>query len=291
VYHPQPAPKVLQLKTAVGRQSQAGQPPHQPVKLPAYTPQPAPVLLKGFGASRQSVAGKVGRAPQAFPAYGRDSTTKIVGTKSAAAPSGSVIQGAFRGRAQLVGGERLERVSTASSAHWAEDFKSNYKNVANHQYGFSIASRQQNEDDATEINAFIDAVNGDKAWADPYQFITYDDQVEPPKIRYNVHGSVYSTHADHTQLYPLYGAGIDRGRGAGDAAKLLKKRGELTDKRMCILGQLYRAQRQGQWGSEVRAFAMLSNNERALYKRVCEEEALTSAPSSLADYLPGGISL
>jgi hypothetical protein len=219
-----------------------------------------------------------------------DPATPGPSTSPAGQAASSIIQRAFKGRADLVGGEHLTRVSKASSAHWEAKFEQNYKNLAGHGYGFSFATEAQNEQDAQEINQFVDSVNANGNWDDPYQYIKYDDTVEPPKVRYNVHGSIYSTHADHGQLYPLYGHGITRGRGAADVAKILSQRGSLTEDRKAVLGQLYLAQKDGNWNSEVTPASQLSGNDKNRYIKACDEEALTAPEVPLSQYLPGGIS-
>jgi hypothetical protein len=200
-----------------------------------------------------------------------------------------LVQRAFRDRQSLTPDMKLKPVSTASSAHWTEKLAENYKNIANHSYGFSFAPKKQNEDDALEVNQFINAYEGKQGWQDPYQSIRFDNQVEPPKVRYNVHGSIYSTHTSFGQFYPLYGFNITRGRGASDMAQVLQERGKLTDERQVVLGQLYEQQKKNNWESSPTPYNQMDKEEKGYYITKCQE-ALGEPYSSLGSFLPGGIS-
>ncbi len=67
-YRPQPAPKILQAKTAAGSQQQSAQTRPQPVAPPAYRPQPGPKVLQAKTAAPRAInqSSNTPAAPQAY---------------------------------------------------------------------------------------------------------------------------------------------------------------------------------------------------------------------------------
>lgn len=91
VYRPQPTPKILQTKTATGRQPQPQQQPapvrNTPAPPPVYRPQPAPKVLqpKSAGGARAAAELKApARPPQAPAVYRPQTQPRVCQLKSAA---------------------------------------------------------------------------------------------------------------------------------------------------------------------------------------------------------------
>ena len=97
VYNPQPTPKVLQKKTAVGpvvRREQSSGKPNAPA---AYRPQPVPKVLQTKINNRPAAANSERKQPQAPPAFRPQPVPKVLQKKSA------VGQPQLAQLAQLVG--------------------------------------------------------------------------------------------------------------------------------------------------------------------------------------------
>lgn len=83
-YHPQPAPKVLQTKSATAQQSTPVQAHRAPAAPPAYRPQPAPQVLqrKMAGGQKQSGASPARPMPVAPPPYRSQPTPRVLQKKA-----------------------------------------------------------------------------------------------------------------------------------------------------------------------------------------------------------------
>lgn len=84
VYHPQPAPKVLQRKTADEQRKPAAHSNRAPAAPPVYRPQPTPKVLQRKAAAVPAPASSAPRhAPAAPPVYRPQPVPKVLQTKAA----------------------------------------------------------------------------------------------------------------------------------------------------------------------------------------------------------------
>jgi tRNA A-37 threonylcarbamoyl transferase component Bud32 len=84
-YRPQPVPKVLQRKPAVGRQPPRTPSAHRPIAPPVYSPQPVPKVLQTKTAhAQQARVEQVRRQTAAPPVYRPQPVQKVLQAKTAA---------------------------------------------------------------------------------------------------------------------------------------------------------------------------------------------------------------
>jgi hypothetical protein len=90
VYRPQPAPKVLQTKSAFDRQTHIGQLPRQPVAPPVYRPQPKAKLLQTKPAKPEPAAQQTAArtTPAAPPAYRPNNAPPVMQRRNSHIPAG-----------------------------------------------------------------------------------------------------------------------------------------------------------------------------------------------------------
>jgi hypothetical protein len=156
----------------------------------------------------------------------------------------------------------LNAADIPSNAHDEASLSENFKNICNHQYGFSFAPLALMNAEFVIINAFVGAIR----YGRPAVGVEVDDvswDTDGAKVRYTLpSGRVYSTHDDSTRLYPIEGPGITNGRGALDMAPILQARGLLTEDRKIILAQLHAAQTNGDWRSRAAAPRQMGKKAR-----------------------------